>query len=337
MVRVALLGFQNMNRDPHYDYLQGMIESLVLYNLLESPFIDLVASWEAEEKRQSRETNIIWISGEYAFLGKDFQMSLFRESGSEEKTLLARKKGTSERMIHSLSEQLHQVLTNQEMRFGINIIPRNLLTLESEETGSLILYSSVPGAEVYIDDQFVGYTEENGKSPLQIHHLTPGTHLLRTHHWPYGQVDLPEMRFRDWTEEITIGPGQEIVIRAEQRPFNDLFDELQQLIRGNHRFNYERKEVFHQKKNAAWFDLRADEHELFFELNVVPRGEELFLNISLSYDREPYEWDFALSGQKALDWTEEVKDVEIRLYWSRGRLDYSIVRTDIEQGMWNHQ
>ena len=41
-VNVAVLGFENLNRDPRYDYLEGMIIGVLMYDLMKIDDIELV-------------------------------------------------------------------------------------------------------------------------------------------------------------------------------------------------------------------------------------------------------------------------------------------------------
>jgi hypothetical protein len=246
-------------------------------------------------------------------------------------------RGSSENTIHGLAEKVVMKLTGMEMEFQNENSVRSIISMKDESPGIVKLYSWVPGAEIYLDDKFIGYTGEDNKVPNIIEKKEPGDHVIRTDYSSFGEVDLPEMNFHNWDEEFTITNGEEIVLRANQRQFNSIIYDLQQLIREDHRFNNEGDKVFSDSLTVTWQDMNAVEHEIIYTIKALLEDEKFSGGITMNYDGEDYNWAFNSSLDENIDFTEIVRDVDVRFTYSRKRIDYSIWRKDIEQGMWQNQ
>jgi len=356
-VKTAFLDFENINMDPALDYLGGIIKGLLLYDLSRNEYIKLVNRSEIEEVVEEQNLRLSgltenkgdivefgkildaqWlVKGEYIFLGRDvlITIKLIDATTAEEFVLSGR--GASENTIHSLAEKLVMKLTGMEMTFVNEDSVRSIISMRDESPGRVKLYSWVPGAEIFLDEQFIGYTEADSKTPFIIEQIEPGEHVLRTYYWPFGEVDLPEMRFHDWDETFTITSGEEVVIRANQRQFNSLIYDLQQLIRESYRYPYATIGPFEKEHSATWQDMTGGEHSIEYRIEG-DLTEELFkVRIHMIYDGQTYTWERDSRADEDIELREPVGDVEVRISWDRGRIDYSVWRTDIEQGMWENQ
>jgi len=356
-VKTAFLDFDNINMDPALDYLGGIIKGLLLYDLSRNEYIKLVNRSEIEEVVEEQNLRLSgltenkgdivefgkildaqWlVKGEYIFLGRDVLITIKVIDATTAEEFVLSGRGASENTVHSLAEKLVMKLTGMEMTFVNEDSVRSIISMRDESPGRVKLYSWVPGAEIYLDDQFIGYTEADSKIPFIIEQVEPGEHVLRTYYWPFGEVDLPEMRFHDWDESFTIKSGEEVVIRANQRQFNSIIYDLQQLIRESYRYPYETNGPFESEHNVTWQDMSGEEHTIEYRIGAELTEELFTVRIDMTYDGQPYTWERKSQADEDIELSEPIGDVEVRLSWDRGGIDYSVWRTDIEQGMWHDQ
>lgn len=355
-VKAAFLDFENINMDPALDYLGGIIKGLLLYDLSRNQYIKLVNRAELEDVLDEQNLRLSGLSdessamkvgkilgadwlvkGEFIYLGKDVLITISLIEVESARTFVYSDRGSSENTIHSLAEKVVMKLTGMEMSFTNPDSVRSIISMKDESPGRVKFYSWVPGAEIFLDDNFIGYTVEDNKTPYLIERVEPGKHTIRTHYWPFGEVDLPEMRFHDWDEDFEIHSGEEVVIRADQRQFNSIIYDLQQLIRENYRFPEGGRTAYEKTHSVTWQDMKSKDHSIAFDISFKPDEPDVSGKIDLLYDGESYQWPLNSPFDEELELKENVRDLEIRFSWSRGRIDYSLWRTDIEQGMWQNQ
>ena len=356
-VKTAFLDFENINMDPALDYLGGIIKGLMLYDLSQNEYIQLVNRSELEDVMEEQNLRLSglaedsenalkvgkilgadWlINGEYIYLGRDVLITISVTNVESSRVFAFSERGSSENTIHGLAEKIIMKLTGMEMVFQNEDSVRSIISMKDESPGTVKLYSWVPGAEIYLDDKFIGYTVEDNKVPYIIERVEPGKHTIRTHYWTFGEVDLPEVIFRDWDEDFEITSGQEIVIRANQRQFNSIIYDLQQLIRESHRYNNGDSGLFEIELDVQWQDRTGGDHRIIYSLRSDLKEEKYTCQINMDYDGEEFSWTLETPVDDDIDFREVVKDVEVRFTFNRNRLDYSIWRQDIEQGMWQNQ
>jgi len=356
-VNTAFLEFENINMDPALDYLGGIIKGLLLYDLTQNEYMKMITRTELEDVLEEQNLRLYgltenaeeamnfgkilgadWlIKGEYIYLGRDVLITIYLTDVESGQTFTFGDRGSSENTIHGLAEKVIMKLTGMEMSFQNPDSVRSIISMKDESPGKVKLYSWVPGAEIFLDDKFIGYTVEDNKVPYIIENVEPGKHIIRTHYWPFGEADLPELVFHDWDEEFEITTGEEIVIRANQRQFNSIIYDLQQLIREDYRYAEDSEPVFTNRINVKWQDRQAVEHEIDYTIMTVLEVDKFSCEISMTYDEEDYNWSLDSINDDDIDLREMVKDVEVRFSYNRGRIDYSIWRRDIEQGMWQNQ
>ncbi len=81
--------------------------------------------------------------------------------------------------------------------------------MRDETPGEIHLYSFIINSEIFLDDEFAGYTTGNGRTAIILDDISPGMHKIRTHlDNSFGVVELPEFKFRDWEEEFEVKPGK---------------------------------------------------------------------------------------------------------------------------------
>jgi hypothetical protein len=145
------------------------------------------------------------------------------------------------------------------------------------------------------------------------------------------------MKFHDWDEDFEITSGEEIVIRANQKQFNSIIYDLQQLIRETYRYNEDSDPLILKNHKVQWYDRESNGHEIDYTIKSTMANEAFSVSISMVYDGIAYDWAFNSQIDEKIELKEIVKDVEVRLSYDRKRIDYSVWRKDIEQGMWQNQ
>jgi TolB-like protein len=356
-VNTAFLDFENINMDPALDYLGGIIKGLLLYDLSQNEYIKLVNRSKLEDVMEEQnirlsgladdEENALkvgrilgadWlISGEYIYLGRDVLITISLTNVETAQIIAYSERGSSENTIHKLAEKVVLKLTGIELAFENENSIRSIISMKDETPGKVRLYSWVSGAEIFLDDEFIGYTGDDNKIPYIIPNIKAGSHRLRTHYWPFGEVDLPEMKFHDWDEDFEITSGEEIVIRANQKQFNSIIYDLQQLIRETYRYNEDSDPLILKNHKVQWYDRESNGHEIDYTIKSTMANEAFSVSISMVYDGIAYDWAFNSQIDEKIELKEIVKDVEVRLSYDRKRIDYSVWRKDIEQGMWQNQ
>ncbi len=356
-VETAFLDFENINMDPALDYLGGIIKGILLYDMSQNDYIRLVNRSKLEKVVDEQNLRLSGISansentlqlgrtlgadwlvyGEYIYLGRDVLITVSLTNVETTRTFAYSDRGSSENTIHSLAEKVVMKLTGMEMTFQNDNSIRSIISMRDESPGELQLYSWVAGAEIYLDDEFIGYTGENNKVPFIIEKLEPGIHIVRTHYWTFGEVDLPEVIFRDWDEEFEINPGEKIVIRANQRQFNSIIYDLQQLIREDYRYKSDSDPLYEKQHKVSWLDRESKEHEIEYTVKSHYEKNLYKCDLRVIYDGDEFNWSLESIDEESIDLKEIIKDVEVRFSYSRGRIDYAIWRQDLEQGMWQDQ
>lgn len=356
-VETAFLDFENINMDPAFDYLGGIIKGLLLYDISRNEHIQLVNRSELErvlEEQSLRLSGLTndsenalklgrmlgadWlISGEYIYLGRDVLINVSLTNVETTRTFAYSERGSSENTIHGLAEKIVMKLTGIEAVFQNEDSVRSIISMRDESPGKVKLYSWVSGADIYLDNEFLGYTGENNKVPYIIENIEPGVHILRTEYWPFGEVDLPEVFFHDWDEEFEITSGEEIVIRANQMSFNAIINKLRELIGESYRYDPETEPADGRYHKITWQDRKAREQEIEFRLITVHTENSYNFDLSLIYNKERFHWTLESIDDENIDLRESVKDLDIHFSYDRGRIYYSVLRQDLIHGMWQDQ
>ncbi|MBI9099960.1 MAG: hypothetical protein JEY91_15875, partial [Spirochaetaceae bacterium] len=134
-VKTAFLDFQNINMDPALDYLGGIIKGLLLYDLSQNEYIQLVNRSELENVMEEQNLRLSGLSedsenaikvgrilgadwlikGEYIYLGKDVLMTISVIDVETARVFAFSERGSSENTIHSLAEKIVMKLTGMEV------------------------------------------------------------------------------------------------------------------------------------------------------------------------------------------------------------------------------
>jgi TolB-like protein len=356
-VNVAVLGLENLNRDPRYDYLEGMIVGVLMYDLTRISDIELVERARMDriiDEQNLRLTGLLndedtakqvgqlagadaLIEGDYAFLGDEMIINM-RILMTDEGTMFPISvRGYTENTIHNLAEQIVESLTGKPVILAGIEGERSLLSLSDEEPGSIEFYCNFIQGEIFVDEEFYGYTP-GGTTPTLLEDLSPGEHVIRVEGGnDFGEIEWPQIVFKDWQRTVNVKTGRKSVIRASIYHFNqqiyramDLFDESWRLEPGV-------KDVINVVEDISYQDRSGRNVPIEIRMTASIENDRPVVLIELDVDGESYIWNVERDPDE-LDFDDVAGIVKIDFerdwynssYWS---IDLNIRRTDIHQGL----
>jgi TolB-like protein len=353
-VTAALAGIENVGGDPRHDYLAGIVEGLLLFDLSRVPEITLVNRSRLrdvlEEQRlalsgiteeRARELGSLLgagylLHGSYVFLGDEALFTLTVTSVESGTARTVSSRGATENTVHELAEQAAALIGGGRYAFKSEGASRSILSMRDERPGEIALYSNLVDAEIYLDGEFVGYTTGDPRKPFVIEGVAPGFHRLRTAlGGDFGVVKLPELSFHDWSARLRVGPGERRVVRAGERHFNDFIYGLIYLASESETLYAGRREEWNWQQDYAFTDRSGAEHRGSVRLaarfsdgkgRVTARLEENgVVRVAVL---EPGKEELRLSAGPV-----ELL-IEQRVYDERScRVSARLKRTDLQQGM----
>lgn len=357
--RVALLDIGNLTYDPRYDYLEGIVWGLLLYDFSRIPGISMVERQDLErvlEEQRLRLQGIVedeeeairigdllgadyLLSGSYVFLGEDIILTLTATRVADGRTASYSDRGHTENLIHTLAEKIAERLIGTAPSLVTADGNRSIISMKDESPGSVALHSPLVDAEIYVDGEFYGYTTGDMRTPFVIEPLSPGKHTIETRYGrDFGVVDQPEITFRHWNQTVDIAPGKREVLRDESRHFNDIIYRLKKLASGDVRTDDLRQDPVRIQETVSFADREGVEHTIIVDIRSDYNGDTLVITCRLVYDREEKVLEISIQPDKETEHELSAGMVELEVdissKYDRYEVDYSLWRTDIEQNMW---
>lgn len=360
-ISLAVLPFENLNRDPEQDYLSGIIGSIVRQDLSLSGMVFLVdrenmAEVLEEQKLQFTgvmdEKSIIEtgrlvgaqyiLKGGYVFLGQDLFLNLDLINTETGRSYSFSERGYQENTVHALTEKLIRHLTGNDMSFQSPSGDKSIIAVSQQEPGKVILFSPLIDARVYIDGEFAAYTLGDMTQPQELV-LPAGKHTIRTHlSHDFGVIKTPEILFSDWQKEFTLESGQSLVLEDKTTHFNSILYDLQQVIRERIRLVPDSSgETVRAEHSTSFEDRKGKEIPVILEINFFESessdggGTAL---VHLVFDGEEQNFKYSCLPGKSEDFKVDLGIAELKIELDcysqyKWDLDYSIWRTDIYQGL----
>jgi len=238
---VAILDIANAGLDPRVDYLSSIVQGILAFDIGSRSDLALVDRRNLDALLKEKELSLSslgqdadsaaaagrlvgadWLlSGEYVFLGSDVLLTLSLTEAASAKRTVFRDRGTNENLVHKLAEQIVQRLTGAQASFADPGRARSLLSLRDETPGSIALISNIIRAEVFLDEQFVGYTTGDVTVPFVLDKVSPGHHRVRVHlDSSFGVIKLPEVSFHDWEVQAEVEADKRLTLRDGTQHFN---------------------------------------------------------------------------------------------------------------------
>jgi hypothetical protein len=353
-VRVAFLSVDNLSANPRYDYLEGIIRGVLLFDLSGAEGIEVVNRGDLDSILREQELQLSslvqdtgkamevgrvlradqLLRGEYVFLGQEVMVNLYALDVFSSRTLTFSSRGATENTIHDLAEQLILRLTGREVALQSPQHERSIISLQDEKPGAIGLFCHLIDAEIYLDGEFLGYTTGDPRVPYEITNLAAGVHRLRIRLPGFGVIQEPEISFHDWEQEVQVPAGRRVVVRAEARSFNELIYRLQQLVREE----IDERELaggqtVRREHDASFTDREGRRIPIGIEVEASRQAGQLRLLVEVRYDGQLHRYDLSGPATEDREMRERLGQVELILESDSGDLSYQIWRRDIEQNM----
>ncbi len=356
---ITLMDIENGTYDPRYDYLEGIIWGLLLYDFSRIPGVSLVERRDLErvlDEQRLRLQGLVedeeeairvgellgadyLLHGTYVFLGEDIILTLSCTSVKDGRTSSFSDRGHTENLVHSLAEKTAERLTGTRPELVSPDGNRSIISLRDESPGTIVLHSPLVNAAIYLDGEFYGYTNGNMTEPIVIDDLPPGRHTVETRAGnDFGVIDLPRFTFRPWSVEIDLKAGKRVVVRDETRHFNDIIYRLMDITSGDLRSPDLVQSPIIELKETSFIDLEGTEHKIRISVRSESAGGTLSVICVLRYDNEeksltvPFTPDEETEHEIILGKVKLELDVSYR--YNRFEVEYTVRRTDISQNMW---
>ncbi|NLJ47230.1 MAG: hypothetical protein GX430_11820, partial [Treponema sp.] len=249
---IAVLGLENAGGDPRQDYLASTAEGILRYDLsvlADIPMVErrnldkLLSEREfslssvADPARAARAGGLLGAShlvyGDYAVTAGELNLTVHLLDTASGQAVTFRDRGASEHVVHRIAEKIAaRLLDRRGVVFADAANDRSILSLRDETPGVIALHSPIRAAEIYLDEEFVGFTRGNELDPILLESVRPGRHTLRVHlsGGDFGVVLLPQVEFKDWETVIDVRPGGRHAVRDQTRHFNETLYRLEHLL-----------------------------------------------------------------------------------------------------------
>ncbi|TFG80349.1 MAG: hypothetical protein E4H20_11115 [Spirochaetales bacterium] len=359
-VMVAFTAVRNLDIDPRSDYIGGIVQGLLLYDLTRAPGVTLVDRGSLDRVLAEQELQLSGLVDDRTsalkvgnLLGADFIVSAEYVAMSAEVLITIRvvavatgrsgafaERGAGENTVHRAAESLVHYLTGSRPTFVDTSGDRSIVSLKNESPGSVALHSNIIRAEIFMDGEFAGYTTGAIDVPFEIANLPPGKHSIRVHLGRgFGVVKLPEVTFSDWELEFELKPGERKVLRDQTRDFNSVLYGLQYLARDSFYWKPDTR-----AKAEKTFELSFQDRAgvvVPVRLSLRPEEKDGILHMSPTLTAGDASGAFKLVGEpgKEMELTEIVGlvrlYVSIDMKYGNVYIEFDLKRTDIRQNMYD--
>jgi TolB-like protein len=353
-VRLALLEIENRSADPRFDYLEGIIRGVLLFDLSSQPGVEIVTRTDLDAILREQELQMsalasdpqaaarvgkllgaeYLVRGEYTALGGEVQVTVRLLEVAGGRTLSFTERGSSENLLHALAEKVLQRLTGTRPVLQSEQKERSILSLQDEKPGKISLHSFLIDAEIFLDEEFVGYTTGNERVPFVMEGVLPGRHRVRIHLGDFGVVKEPEITFHDWEQTVEVQPGKNHVLRANARHFNDILYRLQQLLREEiPRDELSKSGQVKRQHDASFVDRSGRRVEVLINLEARRQADRLELRAMVRYAGKEQVLNLTAGADEDRELRQAIGLVDVVLELDSGEVSYEIWRNDIQQNM----
>lgn len=249
---IAVLGLENAGGDPRQDYLASTAEGILRYDLSVLADIPMVERRNLDKLLSEREFSLSSVAdparaaraggllgathlvyGDYAVTAGELNLTVHLLDTASGQAVTFRDRGASEHVVHRIAEKIAaRLLDRRGVVFADAANDRSILSLRDETPGVIALHSPIRAAEIYLDEEFVGFTRGNELDPILLESVRPGRHTLRVHlsGGDFGVVLLPQVEFKDWETVVDVRPGGRHAVRDQTRHFNETLYRLEHLL-----------------------------------------------------------------------------------------------------------
>jgi TolB-like protein len=353
-VRVAFTAIDNLSANPRYDYLEGIVRGILLYDLSQAEGIDVVNRSDLDSILREQELQLSALSedqdkalevgrvlgadyllrGEYVFLGRDVLVTIRLLDVESARTMTFAERGSSENTLHAVSEAIILRLTGREVSLQSELKDRSIISLQDEKPGAIALFCNLIDAEIFLDDQFVGYTTGDPRVPSEIEELAPGEHTLRVRLSDFGVVKQPEITFHDWEGRIEVPAGKRVVVRAQIRHFNDTLYNLTKLLWEEINLrDLQSAGTVRRSHDVSFVGRDGGEVEVLVQIEAELKGSVVSARASVRLRGAERELLLSADQGDRKEIEEALEGITVSLELDRGEVSYQVWRTDIRQNM----
>lgn len=359
---VAVLGLDNSGGDPRQDYLASVAEGILRYDLSVLAGITLVERRSLDRVLAERELSLSALSepsaatrvggllgathllyGEYAVVSGELVLTVHLAEAASGAVSTFRDRGSSEHSVHRVAERVAaRLLDRRGLVFADAANDRSILSLRDETPGVIALHSPIRAAEVYLDDEFVGFTKGNELEPVLIEGVRPGRRVVRVHlsGGDFGVVLLPQVAFRDWEATVDVRPGGRHALRDQTRHFNETLFRLEYLDKATRKAEKGKAQGLGLAKELSYTDRSGKTVPVAYGVVSSESGGSVRLTVRLAtgdgaeatgilahpaVDGAPSSLRIG-SGDVALE-------LSLAERWGAWELDLTLRRTDVYQGL----
>ena len=357
-VRLALIGFENMDDDNEHDYLESLISAVIREDLsntegivlLERNMINKVLDEQKMQisglfdDRDAVEAGRLLGSdylcgGGYIVMDTEVLLDVTLINVETGRVISFSSRGNSEDIIHHAAEKLVRELTGERVILRSAETDRPLIKQTLMPPGNLKLFSPLIDARIYLDGEFYGYTKGDGRVPIEIE-LTPGVHTIKTDLGrDFGVIIEPEIIFEKWEKEFTIESGKTVVLEDPTRHFNDRLYRLRKIVQEDKTFYFPDAEPYDVQHSFSFTDRSGNPVEGSLTIHFTPTetaGLDAQVLLIYGYQRKVYDLKCERGKKAELEETVGLIDLEVELscsYRDRAEADWDLRRNDVRQGM----
>jgi hypothetical protein len=358
--KVAFISARNLDVDPRSDYVGGIIQGLLLYDLTRTPGVDLIDRSSLDRVLAEQELQLSGLIEDQGsalkvggLLGADFLIYAEYVAFASEALVTVRvvnvasgrtgaftERGGSENVVHRVAENLVEYLTGSRPQFTGPAGERGIVSLRDEAPGTVALHSNLIRAEIFLDGEFAGYTTGAVDQPFIIEKMAPGPHTIRVHLGRgFGVVKLPQVEFADWELAFDLKPGERKVLRDQTRELNRLLSTMRNLLSEDFYYTSEMSTKAARVYEVSFVDRAGTAVPVRLALNPSERNGTLELAPELKVGELAA--IYKLSGAKGEETSLDVTLGLVRfmatidMRYDRIELEFDLDRVDIWQGMYN--
>jgi hypothetical protein len=359
-VKVAFISVRNLDIDPRSDYVGGIIQGLLLYDLTRTPGLALIDRSSLDRVLAEQELQLSGLIEDRGsalkvggLLGADFLVYAEYVAFASEALVTVRvvsvssgragafaERGGSENVVHRAAESLVEYLTGSRPKFTGPAGERGIVSLRDEAPGTVALHSNLIRAEIFLDGEFAGYTTGAIDQPFLIEKVAPGPHTIRVHLGRgFGVIKLPQVEFSDWELAFDLKPGERKVLRDQTRELNSVLYDLRDLL--NEDFDYTPDTA---ARAAKVYELSFTDRggaTVPVRLELKPTLKDGVLKLAPALSVGGLTASYALAGVPGEDIGLDVSLGLVRFRASIDQrydtpdLEFRLERVDIWQGMYN--
>lgn len=349
---IALLSMDNVNGDPQYDYLEGIIRGILLFDLGSEEELDLVVRSQLDAvvaEQKLRLSGLVGeeavelgqlvgadflITGEYIFLGEEVMVNLSLIDVKTGTSSAYRIRGNTENFLHKLAEDLILDILGKEVTLQGGDGERSIISLRDVEPGSLAFFSYLQDAEIFLDGEFVSYTSGDARTPVILEDLPPGEHTIGLRLINFGVVKLPEFTFHPYEEVITIEPGKRLTLRPDIRHYNEWIYAKRVLFYEDWYFDkLEENNPSIINEDISYLNRHGEKVEVHLSGDFYNGNPGKTMQIYVTYQGEEHVVILETTESGYFDKEENIGDIDIDLDISRTRFTVKVMRTDLWEGM----